>query len=197
MDRKLFELLGVNDIKIGKKIGSGTQGSVFLLRQDSQRVFKMSYLRPLSTYKIKENLSERMVHYSLVMDSLSKNNYCCFPKIYKFGINKINGPESAVVAWSSQEKLRPLDKKERIVFDYLSYFFANSTNIGVFESNLKDKFSEVHLPDGMIERIMTCYESYLNSAIEHNDLHYLNFMKDSSNNYKIIDFDYSRFKEGF
>jgi hypothetical protein len=197
MDRKLFELLGVNDIKIGKKIGSGTQGSVFLLRQEPQRVFKMSYLRPLNTYKIKENISERMVHYSLVMDSLSKNNSSCFPKIYKFGINKINGPESAVVGWSSQEKLRPLDKKECIIFDYLSYFFQNATDINLFESNLKDKFLNVHLPDGMIGRIMECYESYLDSPIEHNDLHYLNFMKDSSGNYKIIDFDYSRFKEGF
>lgn len=197
MDKKVFNLLRIEETKLGKKLGSGTQGSVFTVSNNPDKVFKLSYLKPLVRFDVKETINKRMVHYALVMNFLSQNKVSCFPKIYKYGINKIQDEGGSIVSWSLQEKLFHLSKQERMALDYLSYFFNKRCDIDEFYNIFNEKISKIDLPNSSKDEILNCYKYYYESPIEHNDIHYLNFMKDSFGNFKLIDFDYSTFREGF
>lgn len=197
MDKKIFNLLNIEETKLGRKIGSGTQGAVFSVSNSPNKVFKLSYLKPLVKFNFKETINERMVHYALVMDFLFKNKLPCFPSIYKYGINRVHDKNGSIISWSLQEKLFNLNRNEITALDSLSYFFNKRCEIEELSSILEEKISKMVLQKQLAAQILDLYKSYYDSPIEHNDIHYLNFMKDSSGNFKLIDFDYSTFKEGF
>jgi serine/threonine protein kinase len=184
---------------IGEKIGDGSDGEVFELVNDSDKVIKISILydifcgeskilepKYLKLFNIFERL--RLQKPTIYAQLYSHNLIGCFSRPYFIDNKSIQ--QDYILYSYTMEKCFKLTEDEKKIFH---------TIISHEDRGIVKKFSIKELDEILFglsrgldfdsKKIRLFYELLMASSIKHLDLHPRNIMKDKNGNFKLIDFD--------
>lgn len=179
---------------LGKELGAGNDGQVFELKNEPTKVIKFSILFDLN-FNGESYLQSKYNELSKCFDVIKKNN-TIFAKIINYqqiGFFKRkfdNNEQDYLLHYYIMEKCEKLSEDEKKVF----HTILSHEDQGLIKKFSEKKFDEIlfGLARGLdfdSKKIRLFYESVMASEIKHLDLHIRNIMKDSFENYKMIDFD--------
>lgn len=200
---KLCEQLCPDKIPVvpGLKLGDGADGEVFEIQGEPDKVIKFCVIydtgnRPIhKTFKQVEDL----------LDYFTDNPASAYARVYSHGYL---GEYSRPISWSNKgqafilhyyvmEKLHKITEDERKVF----HSIVSHEDRGIKKNFSPDKIKEMLTGmsvglDFSVERVMFFCDNFKNTPVSHLDIHVRNIMKDSSGNFKLVDFDRAHFIYG-
>lgn len=184
------------DFLISNRLGDGADGEVFELKDDTSKVIKFSVLYQNSYTNI-DYVYKKIIQ---SLDYIRINNPHAYARVYEHKyLGKYNRPivnsslgQDYILYYYIMEKLYKISEDEKKVFhSILSHEDRNlEKNFSIFK--IKKMLKEMYRAlDFNFEKIILFCESLKKDAIEHNDIHVRNIMKDLDGNFKLIDFDRS------
>ena len=190
---KEFDAVTNGKYAVGRQIGRGTQGEVFELLSDSDRVLKCAYLDSDVSHTVEKNESIKK-SFLAVMKYLKHYQHSCFLKVYDYGVvdaRKIPNAKSGRIhiSFSIVERLKKLEPREEYLFDTIEpYTQKRSTDFEKVRRMIRDHASlyEMNLDT---EKLMNFYNKLICAPVNHNDMCGSNFMKNTAGDYKAIDLD--------
>jgi hypothetical protein len=174
---------------IGDELGYGVHGQVFDLKGPKGRVIKFTKLYDNPIYPLDNAFRENKKVYQFLM----KHDYPCFAKVFDMQFiakeqrKTVDGLQDFIIYYSILEKLLPLEEDEKKVFKTICAIHNQDIENNKPVPELLDELSEWFSFDK--ERAIKFWNALKSSPIHHNDVHRRNIMKDSFNNYKLVDFD--------
>jgi hypothetical protein len=190
---QVLNLINQNNFKLkyalSNELGFGAHGQVFDLKNYPNRVIKLSIF-----YDEFDNKFDSI--YSKIDENLKFieiNKPLAFAKVYDHDFifhnfrKTVNGDQDYIIYYYIMEKLQEISNNEVKVFKkILSYeenvFFKEK----IIKNILQDMRKKIDFNE---KKVMMFYRNFMNSNIEHLDLHVRNIMKDFNGNFKLIDFE--------
>lgn len=189
---------GESFYNVGVLIAEGSQGEVYHLAGEPDKVIKFSSL-DCDIREVKIKRDKRRQDYLDVMDFLNRNNYDCFPRVYDFGICDVPNTgskldpsgfyEPAHYCFSIVQKLKEISPREQFLMEELGYQIESRNSNFEDIKNLIERLIDGRQMTVDIDRIMNFYTEIVCMPINHNDMAGCNFMRDANCDYKLIDFD--------
>jgi hypothetical protein len=182
---------------VGESLGDGSDGQVFELTSDINKVIKISLLSCLigDNLDLEYSRIEKSLHY------LKENNdslyahlytYECLGKYSRIIFNdRISlGEEQEYILYSYvMEKCFELSQHEKNIF--LSLMDAGDENFikNCTPAQIKNILTGL---DGDVEKVILFFDNLKKSPLRHLDIHVRNIMKSESGDFKLIDFDQTK-----
>lgn len=182
------------------KLGDGADGEVFDFVEDNNKVIKFCILFQYGNL----NLDQQYINISDTLSFL-KNPPASYAKVDQFiFLGKYSRPlvscekeQEYILYCYTMEKLNKISEDEQRIF----HSILSHEDRG-FDKNLSlDKIKEMlqgmsRALDFDQRKVIFFCEDLKQAPIKHKDVHVRNIMKDSSGNFKLIDFDRSELIEG-
>lgn len=184
----------INDIKLlpyelGDEIShSGADGQVFHIKNDPDKVIKLSIFYSYDEYIIEHHYSNIENKYKTVINNPQKSIVKVFNinyihhKVY----GKCTIAKNYIIYYSIMEKLIPITKDEDKILKSLCDLKNNKINTFSFPK-IVDELKHYYLFDR--DKVLDFYDGLDSSIVIHNDFHRRNIMKDNDGNFKLIDLD--------
>lgn len=188
---------------IGDKIGDGSDGEIFSLKNEKDKLIKFSiiYVWDNKNFNSKNELQRlynKTISNILAVKSSNEDIFC---RVYDcsssfFGSRPtVDGEQGFIAFYSILEKLDKTTEDEKKVFHtILSHEDANK-NKNYTLSDVKEILNG--LSYGLEfdrKKVLNFYEKIQKSKFKHLDLHPRNIMKDKVGNYKLVDLDRIKIK---
>lgn len=189
-------------LTLDRMIGSGSQGEVYCLKKEPNKVIKLSLLDSWH-YQRKANREYIKSSFLSVMGYLKENHHSCCAKVYDFGVKDI--PKQLKVrkyenfshfSFSILEKLKEISRDEQLVFDCIAHHFdIKERDLEKVTQTIKKNCYHYGIEIDF-KKIIDFYSQVISIPINHNDFLGCNFMLDDNDNYKLIDFDRATLVKG-
>lgn len=180
---------------VGERLGEGTQGEVFSLLDDPNKVIKFAYLESKKDKCTGKNEVIKSSFLS-VMGYLKKHYFSCFPKVYHYGVLDIYNDKSysgnVHLSFSVVEKLEKLSEDEAFMIESIVSHIENCcSDLERIEFIIRRHCDNYNI-NLNIKKFMRFYTQLICVPVIHNDMCGSNFMIDEYGDYKLIDFDRAR-----
>lgn len=174
---------------VGQRLGKGSDGEVFSLTDESDKVIKVCMLFPIDN-TAQEVYSETIVP---VLTSLISNPIDIFARVYThehLGTFFDRYSNDFILYFYTMEKLEDISEDEKKVF----HTILSHEDRGIVKNYSIKEVQEIlqGLNLGLDfdeNKVIFFYKSLKKSNINHADIHPRNIMKDKEGNFKMIDFD--------
>jgi hypothetical protein len=182
-------------VSVGDRLGDGSDGEVFSIRTDPNKVIKFCILY--------ERLDRGLRDYDRtqkVLEYMLKEQPEPYAKLYEYGhlgdfTRKVVGrrkEQPYVMYYYVMEKLQKLSEDEKKVF----HTILSHEDRGIEKNYSSEKIREMlqGLGRGLdfdAEKVTLFCDNIRSAPVSHLDLHVRNIMKDMSGHFKLIDFDRS------
>lgn len=196
---KLLDINSIRDIPvtITDKLGDGSDGEVFSIKEDINKVIKLSILFDFDL----EDLNKRFESISEIFNYLIINTFPYFAKVYEqsylcqWEAKLADGSYRKYICYYSiMEKLQKISEDEKKVFHSIICHEDREIKKDYTVENIKEMLHGMSFGlDFDDERIISFIKKLRTSPIEHLDIHVRNIMKDSRGNFKMIDFERVKF----
>jgi len=181
--------------KISKSLGYGAHGEVFSICENEQKAIKIAVLYDAYDVPIDSmftNISDmhtylkgkRIFPLAAVYD---------FAKISDGWRDTVEGKQKYISYYCVTEKLLPLSEDEKKVLKTICDIYNKNVAQTKPIKNILNELSDWFSFDK--KKVHEFYELLTKCPISHNDVHRRNILKDTNNNFKLIDFDRSTFNE--
>jgi RIO-like serine/threonine protein kinase len=174
---------------LGEEIGYGADGQVFLLN-DLVIKYSVYFDKDYTNYKKLKQL----------FDFIKNDDSNLFVKLFSFDYllsgerDFYTRKQKYIICSCTMEKLIPLNEDEKKVF-HTTISHEDGNKLKPITNNTFDMIKELHnFLSFDYNKMIEFHKKLQTSKINHNDLHVRNVMKDSNNNYKLIDFDRDELK---
>lgn len=97
--------------------------------------------------------------------------------------------KSYSVYYTIMDKLQDLEPFDKLALKLCLDFDYEYLEDKVVLNHLYNAMGIIRIPSGIISRALFFMHMFLNSSIDHNDIHIANIMKDSFGSFKLIDLD--------
>lgn len=177
--------------KLGSQLGYGAHGEVFEVQEQPSKAVKVSVLYDAYDVPIDDMFATINHTHSYLKGK------CIFPlaPIYEFAKiseghrDTVSGKQKYIVYYCVMDKLQPLSEDEKKVLKTIcDVYNKNVKQTKPMKDILKDLSSWFCFDQA---KVLEFYEMLLACPIQHNDVHRRNILKDSNNNFRLIDFDRS------
>jgi len=181
-----------------QELGYGSDGQVFSLKKDLNKVIKYSIIFSYPG----SDIQDKFHNFKKIIEYIILNKPKAYSTVYDFGFlcsskrKTFDGFQDYIIHFHIMEKLQKIsDDEKKAMFTLISH---EDKNIVKNYSDIEIKKILKGLKVGLDideEKIILFCEQIKSCALNHNDLHPRNIMKDNLGNFKLIDFDKCSFKE--
>jgi hypothetical protein len=186
------KVLQANNIELGEPTGfGGAHGEVFELVGLPDRVIKLSVL--YDTFNYRETFQNAFLDIEMTFAKLIVASPSHFVRVFDFsklaiGRRKVVfGPQEYIVYGTTMEKLFPLTEGEKKILKTICSLYNKDVDDRRPVEKIVSEVAQWY--DFPVDKVLTFYSQLLSCPHIHNDCHRRNIMKDSNNNYKLIDLD--------
>lgn len=177
---------------LGERLGDGADGEVFALTNQSDRVIKLGVILQRTSRSPEDTYQDMKEVLSALVDRQS-NAYVRvheYGELYRGSRPWGDGMQNFLLYYYTMDKLRELMPDERAVFaailEHPDRIISSNCNPAVLERFLQEWCGGLDIDR---PRVMLLFDRYQSAAIEHQDLHQRNIMKDADGDYKLIDIE--------
>lgn len=180
--------------KLGKRLGEGSDGEVFNIINDPNKVIKLCMFYPLDN-NVNECYSQTIIP---ILTSLVSHPVDVFARVYMYehlGIFSDQYSQEFVLYFYTMEKLEDIFDDEKKVF----HTILSHEDRGIVKNFSLKEVQEI-LQDLSLgldfdeNKVIFFYKNLKLSNINHTDIHPRNIMKDKMGNFKMVDFDRAQLK---
>jgi serine/threonine protein kinase len=184
--------------KVGKRLGDGADGEVFVCHNDPNKVIKFSVLYERNNINVYKHFFKKI---NEVLTYLTLNVSDTYAKVIEhqylgqYDRKTDFGLQEYVIYYYIMERLNRLSEDEYKVFHTL----ISHEDKNISKNFSPDKVQEMlkGLSRGLdfnAERVTFFCNNFKNTPIIHQDIHVRNILKDDYGNFKMIDFDRAQLK---
>jgi serine/threonine protein kinase len=190
----LCEQFCPNEITIipTKKIGEGSDGEVFEIANDSEKVIKFCIIYESMSCDLEQHYKQSCA----VINHLIKCPEPAYAHVYAhkymgtFKNDILNHKQKFILHYYLMEKLEKISDDEIKMF----HSILSHEDRGIKKNFSLEKIQKMLLGlrrglDFSVEKVIFFSQCLKSSSVNHNDIHPRNIMKDLSGNFKLIDFD--------
>jgi serine/threonine protein kinase len=176
---------------IGDKIGDGADGDVYTINNDPSKVIKYVVYYCWNSENLNQVIEQKLATYSAI-----KADSSLFANLYDYGFIgqdkriTVDGEQDYLLFYCVMEKLDKISPDESKVFHSVVSHEDNNVNKNYSISKIESMLSGLSLGlDFDKGKVVSFIKKIKSCKVKYNDLHPRNIMKDSSGEFKLIDFD--------
>jgi len=177
---------------LGQEIGVGSDGQVFEILNDPNKVIKFCIIYDCYNQPIHKLYNDTKNS----LDYIKRCQPCVCTRVYEHDLlirssrQTVNGSQDYLIHYYVMEKLYKTTADERKVFHSILSHEDRGIIKDYTEPIVRDMLQGMRRGlDFDIEKVILFYNNLINSPIRHPDIHVRNIMKNKQGEYRLIDFD--------